>query len=155
MKFRIDTPNLFGIAHPISVPSGSNVDLAVKPFHGSAMSTGCQELLTEENYGAPKPTGKIQARFHNVGRDYAVDEVPGIVANLITEFGFKVRLGLPEEALLCKKQNAHSIPEWFVIFGKSFNDRWIYWVDDRFLITPEGNGKHWSSCHTLFLVEEL
>jgi len=142
-------------AHRILIPSASNVDMEAKPFHGSAMSVECQRLFTEENFGASKPIGGTQARFHNVGRDYSVDEVPSIVEGLIAEFGHKVRLGLPLEALLCQQQNAHFIPEWYAVFGKSFNDRWIYWVDDRFLITPEGHGKNWSSCHTIFLVEEL
>lgn len=146
---------LIELAHRISIPSGSNVNTAAKPFHEHGMSVECQSLLTERNYGAPKSTRKIQARFHDVGRDYAIDEVPGIVASLIAESGYKVRLGLPEEALLCEKQNVHSIPKWFAVFGKSFNGRWIYRVDDHFLITPKDNGKNWSSCHTIFLVEEL
>ena len=143
------------LAHPLSIPQGSTVDSAAATFHDAKMSCECQVHLTEKNYGTPKAKGKIQARFHDVGRDYRVDEVPGIVADLIAKFGYKVRLGSPEEALLCKTQNAHSIPEWFAVFGKSFKDRWIYWVDNRFLITPKGYGKEWGSCYTIFLVEEL
>jgi hypothetical protein len=142
-------------AHPILVPPGSNVDTAAKVFHNSSMSSECQALLTEKNYGTQKSKGKIQARFHDVGRDYGVDEVPGIVADLIAKLGYKVRLGSPEEALLCKKQIKHSLPKWFAVLGKSFDGRWIYWVDNLFLITPKGHGKEWSSCHMIFLVEEL
>lgn len=135
------------------VPEGSTVDLAAKPFHGSRMSIGCEELLTEKNFGAPKKIGRLWMRFLDVGRDYRTDEVPRLVQEASRRAGYKLRLGTPEEALLCQAQNGGSIPENFAVFGKDFNGGFIYWVEDRFLISHEGDGG-WGSIHTIFLVEE-
>ena len=145
--------NPIGFRFETVVPEGSTVDLAAKPFRGSRMSVDCQRLLTEENFGAPKRVGSLWMRFLDVGRDYSTREVSRLVKEAIKATGCKLRLGTPEEALLCKAQNGDSIQEDFAVFARNLDGRFIYWVKDRFLITCRGDG-NWSSLHKIFLVEE-
>jgi hypothetical protein len=135
------------------VPQISSVDVAAMPFHRTRMSESCQELLTQDNFGTTRRVGWLQMLFLDVEREYGPDEVSSLVEEVAVKTGRKLRLGTPEEALLCKRQNTNT-PEFFVVFGKSFNNYFIYWAQDRFLIDSVGRSSNWGPCHAIFLVNE-
>jgi hypothetical protein len=140
--------------YPIRFPRGSTVDSAVKPFKNLRMTVRCQRVLTEKNFGSPKP-GSINGRFYDMGNDYTFEEADEAIAHLAEQTRRKYRMGTPEGALLCVQQNANH-PDAFAVFGKELDGEVIYWVgpdSPRFHIGPKSC--NWSWFHKVFILEEL